>query len=102
MVVELCSVLASEGLVPMLYVDSQNPDSNKVYRKIGFRGKRGNSRYQIRIANKLPKGTGAAFLVQSPLKKLLLRLITASFNELVFNKVVIQKLLTDYLNNRTR
>ncbi|TFE23749.1 GNAT family N-acetyltransferase [Cohnella luojiensis] len=35
-VAELCSILESERLVPMLYADLQNPDSNKVYRNIGF------------------------------------------------------------------
>jgi predicted GNAT family acetyltransferase len=41
LVAELCSVLLSEDLVPMLYADLKNPDSNKVYRNIGFveRGK---------------------------------------------------------------
>lgn len=35
-VAELCSVLEHEGLVPMLYADLKNPDSNKVYKNIGF------------------------------------------------------------------
>ncbi|RKP51583.1 GNAT family N-acetyltransferase [Cohnella endophytica] len=35
-VAELCSILESERLVPMLYADLTNPDANKVYRKIGF------------------------------------------------------------------
>lgn len=35
-VAELCSILESEGLVPMLYADLKNPDSNKVYQNIGF------------------------------------------------------------------
>ncbi len=40
-VAEVCSVLESEGLAPMLYADVKNPDSNKVYKNIGFveRGK---------------------------------------------------------------
>lgn len=40
-VAELCSVLESEQLEPMLYADLKNPDSNKVYQNIGFveRGK---------------------------------------------------------------
>lgn len=29
-------MLLSEDLVPMLYADLKNPDSNKVYRNIGF------------------------------------------------------------------
>ncbi|CAH1190043.1 hypothetical protein PAECIP111893_00127 [Paenibacillus plantiphilus] len=32
----LCSILESEGFVPMLYADAKNPDSNKVYQNIGF------------------------------------------------------------------
>ncbi|MEC0127033.1 GNAT family N-acetyltransferase [Paenibacillus pabuli] len=41
LVAEICSVLESEGLEPMLYADLKNPDSNKVYQNIGFqeRGK---------------------------------------------------------------
>jgi predicted GNAT family acetyltransferase len=35
-VAEICSILESERLVPMLYADLLNPDSNKVYRNIGF------------------------------------------------------------------
>lgn len=35
-VAQLCSILHSERLVPMLYADLKNPDSNKVYQKIGF------------------------------------------------------------------
>ena len=35
-VAELCSILKSEGLDPMLYADLKNPDANKVYRNIGF------------------------------------------------------------------
>jgi hypothetical protein len=35
-VAELCSILESEGLMPMLYADLKNPDSNKVYKNIGF------------------------------------------------------------------
>lgn len=40
-VAELCSILESEGLEPMLYADLKNPNSNKVYQNIGFieRGK---------------------------------------------------------------
>jgi uncharacterized protein len=36
LVAEICSMILSEGLIPMLYADSKNPDSNKVYRNIGF------------------------------------------------------------------
>ncbi|BBI34009.1 GNAT family N-acetyltransferase [Cohnella abietis] len=36
LVAELCSIITSESLVPMLYADLNNPDSNKVYQKIGF------------------------------------------------------------------
>jgi predicted GNAT family acetyltransferase len=36
LVVELCSILETERLVPMLYADLKNPDSNKVYKNIGF------------------------------------------------------------------
>jgi len=32
----LCEMLLQEGLIPMLYADMSNPDSNKVYRNIGF------------------------------------------------------------------
>jgi ribosomal protein S18 acetylase RimI-like enzyme len=35
-VAELCSRIEEEGLIPMLYADLSNPDSNKVYRSIGF------------------------------------------------------------------
>lgn len=35
-VAELCSILISEGLAPMLYADLKNPDANKVYQNIGF------------------------------------------------------------------
>ncbi|WP_110934245.1 GNAT family N-acetyltransferase [Paenibacillus bouchesdurhonensis] len=35
-VAEVCSLLRSENLVPMLYADLKNPDSNKVYRSVGF------------------------------------------------------------------
>lgn len=35
-VAELCSILISEGLDPMLYADLKNPDANKVYQNIGF------------------------------------------------------------------
>ncbi|OPA79311.1 hypothetical protein BVG16_09495 [Paenibacillus selenitireducens] len=35
-VAELCAMLRQEGLLPMLYADVNNPDSNKVYRNIGF------------------------------------------------------------------
>jgi predicted GNAT family acetyltransferase len=35
-VAELCAILESERLIPMLYADSSNPDSNKVYQSIGF------------------------------------------------------------------
>ncbi|MDQ1147637.1 putative GNAT family acetyltransferase [Bacillus sp. SORGH_AS 510] len=33
---ELCVIIHSEGLIPMLYADIINPDSNKVYKNIGF------------------------------------------------------------------
>lgn len=36
LVAELCANIHSEGLVPMLYADISNPDSNKVYKNIGF------------------------------------------------------------------
>jgi len=36
MVSELCSKLINEGLIPMLYADIKNCDSNKVYKTIGF------------------------------------------------------------------
>lgn len=36
MVAELCSNLLEDGLIPMLYADTKNPDSNKVYKGIGF------------------------------------------------------------------
>lgn len=36
LVAELCEIIASEKLVPMLYADLKNPDSNKVYQNIGF------------------------------------------------------------------
>ncbi|ANA79999.1 GNAT family N-acetyltransferase [Paenibacillus glucanolyticus] len=36
LVAELGLVLRQDGLVPMLYADQANPDSNRVYRKIGF------------------------------------------------------------------
>jgi predicted GNAT family acetyltransferase len=36
LVAELCSILETERLVPMLYADLKNPDSNKVYKNIGF------------------------------------------------------------------
>lgn len=41
LVAEICSLLESEKLEPMLYADLKNPDSNKVYQSIGFveRGK---------------------------------------------------------------
>ncbi len=32
----LCSILHSEKLIPMLYADQLNPDSNRVYRNVGF------------------------------------------------------------------
>lgn len=32
----LCSLLETEKLTPMLYADVANPDSNKVYRNVGF------------------------------------------------------------------
>ncbi|MDR6125119.1 putative GNAT family acetyltransferase [Bacillus sp. SLBN-46] len=36
LVAELCVIIHSEGLEPMLYADISNPDSNKVYQNIGF------------------------------------------------------------------
>ncbi|MBW4082915.1 GNAT family N-acetyltransferase [Paenibacillus sp. S150] len=36
LVAELSGRLLSEGLTPLLYADGKNPDSNKVYRSIGF------------------------------------------------------------------
>ena len=36
LVAELCGMLHRERLVPMLYADQTNPDSNKVYRNVGF------------------------------------------------------------------
>lgn len=36
MVAGVCSILLKEGLIPMLYADITNEDSNKVYRTIGF------------------------------------------------------------------
>ncbi|WP_123042601.1 GNAT family N-acetyltransferase [Cohnella candidum] len=33
---QLCDIVHQEGLIPMLYADTKNPDSNKVYRNIGF------------------------------------------------------------------
>ncbi|MFC9708856.1 GNAT family N-acetyltransferase [Paenibacillus sp. NPDC056933] len=38
-VAEICSVIESEGLQPMLYADLKNPDSNRVYQNIGFQEK---------------------------------------------------------------
>ncbi|MNJ58324.1 FR47-like protein [compost metagenome] len=35
-VAEMCALLLSENLVPMLNADLKSPDSNKVYRKVGF------------------------------------------------------------------
>ncbi|MET3210719.1 UNVERIFIED_CONTAM: putative GNAT family acetyltransferase [Paenibacillus sp. PvR008] len=35
-VANLCSILESEHLVPMLYADLKNPASNQVYKNIGF------------------------------------------------------------------
>ena len=36
-VAELCSKVKDEGLIPMLYADVKNPDSNKVYKGVGFK-----------------------------------------------------------------
>lgn len=36
LVAELCAIIQSETLVPMLFADTKNPDSNKVYQNIGF------------------------------------------------------------------
>ncbi|UQZ32471.1 hypothetical protein C2I18_02220 [Paenibacillus sp. PK3_47] len=38
LVAALCEGLLHEGLTPVLYADGSNPDSNKVYRSIGFTG----------------------------------------------------------------
>jgi predicted GNAT family acetyltransferase len=35
-VAQLCDVLKEENLKPMLYADLKNPDSNKVYKNLGF------------------------------------------------------------------
>ncbi|WP_372663494.1 GNAT family N-acetyltransferase [Cohnella sp.] len=35
-VAKLCDIVNKEGLQPMLYADMKNPDSNKVYKNIGF------------------------------------------------------------------
>lgn len=32
----VCAELHREGLIPMLYADAKNPDSNKVYQSLGF------------------------------------------------------------------
>ncbi|OXM15902.1 GNAT family N-acetyltransferase [Paenibacillus herberti] len=36
LVAEVAGLLVERGLIPMLYADCVNPDSNKVYRSIGF------------------------------------------------------------------
>lgn len=36
MVAELSSIIIKEDLIPMLYADIKNPDSNKVYKSVGF------------------------------------------------------------------
>jgi|GEM_PF-254418 Predicted acetyltransferase len=36
MVSEVCSIIIKQGLIPMLYADITNDDSNKVYKTIGF------------------------------------------------------------------
>ncbi|CRK82089.1 GNAT family N-acetyltransferase [Neobacillus massiliamazoniensis] len=36
LVAELCCIIETEKLVPMLYADIKNPTSNKVYQNIGF------------------------------------------------------------------
>ncbi|WP_199616404.1 GNAT family N-acetyltransferase [Paenibacillus alkalitolerans] len=36
LVAELCLILGQNGLVPKLYADLKNPDSNKIYKNIGF------------------------------------------------------------------
>jgi uncharacterized protein len=36
LVTELCAIIQAENLVPMLFADTKNPDSNKVYQNIGF------------------------------------------------------------------
>lgn len=36
LVAELCAIIQSENLIPMLFADIKNPDSNKVYQNIGF------------------------------------------------------------------
>ncbi|WP_150265173.1 GNAT family N-acetyltransferase [Paenibacillus tepidiphilus] len=37
LVAGVCSLLLAEGRVPVLYADVVNPDSNKVYRSLGFK-----------------------------------------------------------------
>jgi len=39
LVAEICSILESEKLIPMLYADLKNPTSNKIYQNIGFQKK---------------------------------------------------------------
>lgn len=34
---ELSSMVMEEGLIPMLYADIKNPDSNKVYKSVGYK-----------------------------------------------------------------
>ena len=41
----LCKILLDEGLTPYLFVDKENPVSNHLYTKIGF--KYGKSRYEV-------------------------------------------------------
>ncbi|WP_156157972.1 GNAT family N-acetyltransferase [Gordoniibacillus kamchatkensis] len=36
LVAKLCKIIKEENLVPMLYADLNNPDSNKIYKNIGF------------------------------------------------------------------
>ncbi|GGH86363.1 GNAT family N-acetyltransferase [Saccharibacillus endophyticus] len=37
LVSDICLRLNAEGITPVLYADCANPDSNGVYRKIGFK-----------------------------------------------------------------
>ncbi|WP_066306837.1 GNAT family N-acetyltransferase [Bacillus sp. FJAT-29814] len=36
LVAGLCAIIQSENLVPMLFADTKNPDSNRIYQNIGF------------------------------------------------------------------
>jgi uncharacterized protein len=37
LVSDLCSYILEENLIPILFADIKNPDSNKVYKSIGFK-----------------------------------------------------------------